>query len=63
VTGLPRAAVERLRRWARRLPDDSPVRSAARASLHSARLSTGVAEELKSVWGRSGLRSGAPRYR
>jgi glycosyltransferase involved in cell wall biosynthesis len=62
VSGFPRAAVERLRGWARRLPDDSPVRSAARASLHSARLSKDTAEELKSVWGRSGLRSGPPRY-
>ena len=62
MTGFPRAAVERLRGWARRLPDDSPVRSAARASLHSARVSQGAVEELKSVWGRSGLRSGAPRY-
>ena len=62
MTGLPRSAVERLRGWARRLPDDSPVRSAARASLHSARVSRGAVDELKSVWGRSGLRSGAPRY-
>jgi O-antigen biosynthesis protein len=62
VSGPARAALERLRGWARRLPDESPVRSAARASLHSARVSAGAVEELKSVWGRSGLRSGPPRY-
>lgn len=60
--GAARSALERLRGWARRLPDDSPVRSAARASLHSARLSKGTVEELRSVWGRSGLRTGPPRY-
>jgi hypothetical protein len=62
MSGPARAALERLRGWARRLPDESPVRSAARASLHSARVSAGAVEELKSVWGRSGLRSGPPRY-
>jgi len=61
--GVPRSVVGRLRAWSSRLPDDSRARSAARASLHSARLSRGTLEQLRAVWGRSGLRSGPPRYR
>jgi glycosyltransferase involved in cell wall biosynthesis len=59
---FPRSVVARLRTWTSRLPDDSRTRSAARASLHSARLSKATLEQLRAVWGRSGLRSGPPRY-
>ncbi|WP_369140001.1 rhamnosyltransferase WsaF family glycosyltransferase [Modestobacter versicolor] len=62
MSRVPRAAVERLRSWSQRLPDDSVARSAARAGLHSARIGQSTLRDLQVAWGRSGIRTAPPSY-